>query len=495
MRRLVLGCGTVGQTVIEELLEQPGSLRVVTDDSGRVTALRDESVSAVEADPTDPANYPEQADLVAVLDEDPTVNRTAAARARERYPDAFLLAYTGGDPGGDGSDSPGEDADTAVTTPPLETVADTVLDPVDVTVDRALAAAGGGVADRLHRLLRAIRDVEGRLIVVAHDNPDPDALASAVALAQLAERAGVPADAGYHGNISHQENQALVNLLDLPLRNLSDVDVLAEYDGVALVDHSRPGVNDSLPPDIRPVAVIDHHPPREPVDAEFIDLRVEAGATSTLLAEYFDGLDRNPGSTVATALLYGIRIDTHDFIREVSEADFVAAANLLPAVDTTVLKQVEAPSVSPEVFDVIGRAVREREIQGAALAACVGRISDRDALAQAAELLLGMEGITTTLVYGYRDDTVYASGRTRGNDIDLGETARDAFGQIGSAGGHADMAGAQLPLGILADVDEGSDEALTDVVRSLVADRFFEAINVSPPTSGFDPDSIEYQEE
>ncbi|SHG82475.1 DHH family phosphoesterase [Halobaculum gomorrense] len=470
MRRLVLGCGTVGSDIIEALTGRTGDLHVITDDSGRVSALRDEHVAALEADPRDPDNYPDHANLVVVAGASATANLTVADRARERFPDAALVAYAGDD---------ATEADLRA----LRELADRVIDPIGVVADRVLDVATGATAERLRGLVRTLRSVEGTLAVVAHDNPDPDAIASAIALVRIARFAGTDAEACYYGDISHQENRALVNLLDIEMRQLDpDTDPREEFAGFALVDHSRPGVNDSLPEEIDPLVVIDHHPPREPIDAEFLDLRDDVGATSTLLVEYLDRLGVTPDTQVATALLYGIRIDTKDFTREVSEADFDAAASLLSHADASVLDRVESPSFDPAVLNVLARAIGAREQRGSVVASCVGEIADRDALAQAAERLLDMEGVNTTLVYGYRDGVVYASGRTRGTDLDLGETLRDALDQIGSAGGHADMAGAQISLGILGDVGEDSKESLTEIVRDIVAGRFFETLEDAPAT-------------
>jgi nanoRNase/pAp phosphatase (c-di-AMP/oligoRNAs hydrolase) len=468
MRRLVLGCGTVGHDVVATLVDRPGELHVVTDDSGRATALREENVGAVEADPADPSTYPDRADLVVVADDAAERNRTIAERAREQFPDAMLVAYAG------------QDADQA-DREALAALADRVVDPVGAVADRVLASARGEPAERMRRLLRALREVEGTLAVVAHDSPDPDAIASALALVRLAESAGVDAEACYYGDISHQENRALVNLLDLRLTRLDpEVDPREDFDAFALVDHSRPGVNDSLPEDIRPTVVVDHHPPRIPVEATFLDVRSRVGATSTLLADYLERFGVVPDEQVATALLYGIQVDTRDFTRETAEADFDAAAFLLPHSDHDVLERVESPSVSSDVLDTLARAIRNREAHGETVASCVGELADRDALAQAAEQLLNMEGVTTTLVYGFKDGTVYVSGRTRGTDLDLGETLRDALGQIGSAGGHADMAGAQVPLGILAEVEEDETESVAEIVHDVVAGRFFETLTDAP---------------
>jgi nanoRNase/pAp phosphatase (c-di-AMP/oligoRNAs hydrolase) len=478
--RLVLGCGMVGHAIVDRLVARSArDLHVVDAHERRVTALRDENVDAVTGDPSDAAAYPETVDVVLVADDDPATNRAAAETARERFPDAVLVAYTG-------TDATEADRDA------LAAVADSVLDRERLLADSVSALTTGDGADRVTRLLRALRAIDGRLAVVTHDNPDPDAIASALALARIARSVGLTADACYFGDISHQENRALVNLLDLNLVRLQrGDDPLAEYGGVALVDHSRPGVNDGLPEETPVDVVIDHHPPRGPVNARVPDLRHEVGATSTLLVDYFDRLGIDPDRTTATALLYGIRVDTKDFTREVSGRDFEAAGFLLPFVDTGVLDEVETPSMSAEVLETTAKAIRNREVRGSVVASGVGRVHDRDALAQAAERLLAIEGLDVVLVHGILDDTIYASGRARGSAVDLGEVLRDAFDQIGSAGGHADMAGAQIPLGIWADVDESLNETLESAVAANINGRFFETVSsfrtVTPSDGETDP--------
>jgi nanoRNase/pAp phosphatase (c-di-AMP/oligoRNAs hydrolase) len=445
------------------MAEWPGELTVLSRRGGVVDSFREEGVDADRRAPDDEEAYPDRADVVFVASDDAATNIDAARLVRERFPDAHVVGYLG----------QGADHDDRET---LTSLVDRTVDGRDVLFTRIMDLAGGPSADRLHRLYRVLRSLDGRLAVMMHDNPDPDAIASAIALCRIAETVGVEADACYFGEISHQENRALVNLLDLDLRELDPGDTVDDYAGVALVDHSRPGVNDGLPESVDVDIVIDHHPPRAPVEGRFLDLRRDMGSTSTLLVDYLRRLNIEPGTTVATALLFGIRVDTKDFTREVSPADFEAAAFCLPHADLTLLQRVESPSMSPEVLETIGRAIRNRDVRGEALASNVGEVRDRDALAQAADRLLGMDGAKIALVYGFMDGTVYVSGRARGTEVDLGETLRDALGPIGSAGGHADMAGAQIPLGILADVGRSSRDSLERVVSEVIAGRFFETL-------------------
>ncbi|ESS08236.1 MAG: exopolyphosphatase-related protein [uncultured archaeon A07HN63] len=468
MRRLVLGDRAAGGAVTDHIADQPGTLYVVTDDRGWVTTLREDGIRAVEADPTDVSNYPDIADTVVVAATDPERHGRIAMRAREVFPEATLLSTT--------HDTAGESHGQQ-----LDAVADRYIDPDAEMADRLLAVAGEPHGDRIARLLSAIRPLSAPLAVVTHDNPDPDAIASALALTRIAEWAGVDSEAYYFGEITHQENRALVNLLSLPLTATSTESFSPdEFGAIALVDHARPGVNDSLPPGTPVGLVVDHHPQRQPIDERegFLDIRPDIGSTSTIMVEYLRQLGLTPDESLATALLYGIQTDTDQFTRGVSDADFTAAAFLSDHAAEDAIARIDSPDVSSSVLDTLATAIEDREVRGSALASCVGQLGDRDALSQAADELLDMEGIETVIVFGYTEETIYVSGRTRSSAVDLGETLRDALGQIGGAGGHANMAGAQVPMGVLDTVEEW--ETLSIVVHDTIAGRFFEALDSAP---------------
>ncbi len=473
----MLGCGSIGHAIVDSVADWFGTLVVVDESESRVETLRTEGISAIRGDPTDPETIAERprVDLTFVCSDNAEKNWLAARAVREVHPEAYLVVYAGNRPSEEIRDE-------------LDELADKFIDPGGALVDHLLPLTDGDTAFRTHELQRTLRDIDGKLGIFMHDNPDPDAIASAVALERMAESVGIKAETCYFGAISHQENRAFVNLLDLDLRNFEEGADLSEFAGLALVDHSSPGVNDQLPEETPIDIIIDHHPPNHPVEAQFVDLRSGVGATSSLLADHLEQLGILPDERVATGLLYGIRVDTKDFIREVSEADFEAAAFLLPHANTSTLERVETPSINADTFETISRAIRNRELDGTVLASCVGSLSDRDALSQAADRLLNMEGVTVTLVFGFIDGTVYVSARARGTDVELGETMRAAFGQIGSAGGHADMAGAQIPLGLLGEVEDDEEESLSTIVGDIITDRFFETIRSRPGPGDFETD-------
>ena len=464
--RLVLGCDATGLSIVTDLSARRGELYVLEPDASRVEQLRNEKVPAEQADvrdPTDIAQLSIDPDVVIVLGEDPTQNRNAVEAAEETYPEAFIIAFAGIDASRD-------------TIEVLESIADAVISPGALLVDYFDELLTAGYLPRLQGLREALWDLDGTLGIFTHDNPDPDAISSAMALSTIAEWFGVDAVACYYGDISHQENRAFVNLLDLDLRNVEPDDDL-EFDHYALVDHSGPGVNDQLPPETAIDIVIDHHPPKTEIEADFVDIRPDIGANSTMMVDYLEGYDLEVPRSLATGLLYGIRVDTRDFQRNATSEDFQAAAYLLPKVDTDVLHRVENPSLSPETLDIIGRSIRNRKTRGPILTTCAGPISDRDALAQAAERLLNLDGVDVTIVYGYREGQIFLSGRARGVDLDLGEALREAFGDIGNAGGHANMAGAQIPMGLFDSVETDSRSAMTEMIETVVEERFFAVVH------------------
>lgn len=478
--RLLLGCeaGTVGHA-LAELARKQGDrpLHVVTTDPEQ-QEFPQQGVTITAADPANAdalRGIEEAIASVFVGTDSPERNVAIARAATEALEDVPIVAYSGRRP-------------TETDRDALESLTDAVVDRESTLEAYTNDTVLGQPAHRARQLYDVLTDIDGRLAVMLHDNPDPDAIASGIALTTLARSVGVDTEACYFGEISHQENRALVNLLDLPLHALDDPEAVAEFSAVALVDHSSPGVNNQLPEETPVDIVIDHHPASRPIEGRHIDVRSDVGSTSAILVEYFTRLDVPIDKTLATALSFGIQTDTDDFSRKVARLDFEAAAEIVPLVDSGALDRIERPTVSPETFETLARAIRDSRIREGVCTSCVGPLRDRDALAQAADRLLDMEGVDASFVYGFAEGTVYISARARRTDLDIGELLRDAFDRIGSAGGHAGMAGAQIPLGFLGEETEDNEELLTRIVREVIDERFFETLSAHREGSARLPD-------
>ncbi len=333
--------------------------------------------------------------------------------------------------------------------------------------------------------LRELLAAGDELTIVCHNNPDPDCLASALALGHVAADAGIDErHILYSGTISHQQNRAFVNLLDIDVRPFDPDEVVDRPEGslLALVDHSTPGENNEVPVGTSVDVVIDHHP-ADGVEARYVDHRVGAGATATILTEYLVELDVEFETTLATALLFAIRRETLGFLRETTGAEYRAAGRLHDHADVALLRRLSNPSVSGATIDAISDAIDNRTVRGSVLISHVGRTSERDALPQAADYLASLEGVETTVVFGIVDGAIQLSGRSTDARIHVGDALAETFDDVGSAGGHREMAGGEIPLGIFADYED-DEGLLVDVVVEIITDRLVAVLHLADDANG-----------
>jgi nanoRNase/pAp phosphatase (c-di-AMP/oligoRNAs hydrolase) len=136
--------------------------------------------------------------------------------------------------------------------------------------------------------------------------------------------------------------------------------------------------------------------------------------------------------------------------------------------------------MSPETLDVLAEAIRNREVSGSHLVSNAGFIRDRDALAQAAQHLLNLEGITTTAVFAIAEDTIYLAAKSKDIRMNIGRVLEDAFGEMGEAKGHSTDASVEIPLGIFTGIEASEDnrETLLELTREAVRKKLFDAMGV-----------------
>ena len=299
--------------------------------------------------------------------------------------------------------------------------------------------------EHLNRLLEAVGKARS-VLILPHNEPDPDAIASAVALTYLlTEKLDVEAHLAYQGIIGRAENKALVRYLGSPFRRLTTSD-LRRSDCIALVD-AQPGAgNVTLSPESSVAIVIDHHPPRDATgSAAFADVRPELGATSTILTEYLQTAGLKPPQTIATALFYGIKADTMGLIRSTSPADAAAFCYLQSQVDMEALAKIEHAQVPAEYFKSFVLALQSARIYDRVVIAFLGPVDYPDLGAEMADILLRLRGIRWVVCIGTYNDLVMVSVRTR-NRRGAGQLVQEIIGNRGTAGGHGTMAGGQVPF-------------------------------------------------
>jgi nanoRNase/pAp phosphatase (c-di-AMP/oligoRNAs hydrolase) len=300
---------------------------------------------------------------------------------------------------------------------------------------------------KLDRLVQYARGHK-KALILTHDNPDPDSIASAVALAHILERmAEMEAIVAYGGIVGRAENRALVRVLKLPVVPISRV-VFEDHDLICMVDTQPEQGNHSLPARHFPDVVIDHHPERpETRLAPIADVGGEIGATSTVIVEYFRASGLEMPAQIATALYYGIKADTRDLGRQTTPADVDAYLWLFPMVDKEALAEIEHPRLPIEYFQLYHTAIERALVYDHTVVCDLGEIYAPDMVAEVAERFLFLEDVKWSLAYGEYEGQLYFSLRTSDRRMNAGRLIREVIEEKGgSAGGHGSMAGARVPL-------------------------------------------------
>ncbi|TKJ29954.1 MAG: hypothetical protein CEE40_06610 [Chloroflexi bacterium B3_Chlor] len=314
-------------------------------------------------------------------------------------------------------------------------------------------------AEAVEALFEVARGVRSALIVT-HDDPDPDAIASAMALAYLLEqRLGLKATLAHGGIIGRAENKAMVRLLSIEIRPLYELDP-RKYDVIALVDAQAGAGNVGLSEDITPTVLIDHHSEvqSEVEGVPFADIRTGYGATSTILSSYLKAVGLPPDPRTATALFYGIKSDTMGLARRAGDADVEAYLYLLPLADTKILAQIEQAQVPLAYFRAFERALERTFIYDDVVICSLGSMDWPDLAAEMADFLLRWEGARWIICTGLFDDEIVISVRTNDLEGNAGRVVQEVVSGMGTGGGHDLMAGGRIPL---------DDQSPRDVVREL----------------------------
>ena len=299
--------------------------------------------------------------------------------------------------------------------------------------------------DRLAALLRAVQGA-AEVLIIPHNDPDPDAIASAVAMRYLLhETLGVEGRIVYRGIVGRAENKALLRYLEWPLQQLRFSQPCPPLPTV-LID-TQPGAgNNALSVQCELAAVIDHHPLRQETNqATHPDVRSSIGATSTMLTGYLRAAQIDLPGWLATALFYGIKTDTMGLSRGVCDLDVDAYFFLQPQIDMQALVQIERARVPPQYFQSLVGALQAARTYGHVVVSYLGMMHYPGLAAEMADLLLRLEGAEWVLCLGAFGDELILSLRSS-HDEDADRVVQGIVRERGTAGGHGAMAGGQVPL-------------------------------------------------
>ncbi|MBR9990626.1 MAG: DHH family phosphoesterase [Gemmatimonadetes bacterium] len=410
-------------------------------------------------DPTDPDTYEwvrAAPSVTAVIDLDAAIARQVLNALRRVRPDAAVMLLS---PGADAENEPGDG-----------TLArrGRLRDVLRVDVEEELERLE---AERRGYCLKEFAAGPDVVPILIHNDPDPDAVSSALAVAELLGGSAERTPIVTLDPMTRPENRRMAALLRISVTEITR-DELMRFDRVITVDTQPNGMQHEGRPRF---AVIDHHPPEEGYTTEFKDIRPHYGATATMMTEYLRAIDESLiNSDLATALLFGIRTDTDALMRGVTAADVAAYAWLQIHADVQLIRRFERPSYSRRMSSAFGNALAGAEYDDELIVVHLGELRDTEShvLADLADFCLTIENITWVIAAAEIESSLVLTLRHAGKGPGAGTLARAIAQMGGDGGGHETMARAVLPMGRARELLEGEPDvpAIRRFVRRVMAE-------------------------
>jgi nanoRNase/pAp phosphatase (c-di-AMP/oligoRNAs hydrolase) len=321
--------------------------------------------------------------------------------------------------------------------------------------------AKGRDASKRLELLREVAAKGERLLILLYQNPDPDALGSALALRRLICGRRENCTITYTGEIGRPENAAMIRLLRIPVVPFQKK-MLESHDLYAVVDAQPTFFKEHKDlSELRFNMVIDHHPRQKGYSADLVDVRPSYGSTSTIMTEYMRQSRVRMTATLATALYYGLETDTASLQRVATDADISAFRYLRSRVNMHIIRKVENSHFPLHMLDHFGTAIARRRVAGEIIYSHLGKAEVTDIPAQVADFFMGVYEIGWAIVSAIVGSELTVVLRSDGYKKDAGKVAAAAFNDIGSAGGHRTMARAEISMSTLKDRLSGlTDESI-----------------------------------
>lgn len=328
------------------------------------------------------------------------------------------------------------------------------------------------------RLIKALQE-KGRslspLTILTHDHPDPDALASAWALAHLAQSLGkVRCRIVYGGAIGRAENRIMAERLLVPARPLRKGE-LAGVPHLALVDTQPPFKNNRCPPRRIPDLIIDHHPKHADTQADLPLIDEGVGATTTILVEALLAAGVRVPQRLATALVYGIGSETQNLGREATPRDMDAYQAFWPKANMRALWRISYPQRPEAFFRSLASGIRDAFVVGRVIGTHLGDVGTPDRVAQIADFLLTLEKMGWSVVTGRYAGRLHVSLRSNDHGAEAGRLLKRLLGGGNRGGGHGMIAGGSVELAEGANESawrEAEDKIMSDFLGSQGLDPF-----------------------
>ena len=306
-------------------------------------------------------------------------------------------------------------------------------------------------SEKLRRFYDQFSGNDHALIVI---NADPDAIASAMAVSRLLWRRVINVTISHINAINRPDNLAMLKLLGVSLVPHTDIEI-SQYSKMVIVD-SQPDHNEFMNR-LNPHVIIDHHP-ETGAKAPYLDIRPNYGATASIMTEYLRAARIKPSVKLATGLYHAIKTDTNAFKGQTVIEDVRAFQYLFRYVNIHLARKIEQADLRFDFLKYFKTALQNMLLRKGRVFVHLGPVVNPDICVIIADFFMRIVSVTWSIVSGTYDKKLVIIFRNDGIRKNAGNVAKKGFGQFGSAGGHKNMARAEIALADLSEQIDFRDE-------------------------------------
>lgn len=309
---------------------------------------------------------------------------------------------------------------------------------------------------------------KGREIYIqTHNFPDPDAIASAFGLQKLMEEYGISSVLCYEGHIDHLSTRKMVETFGIKIFPYDElINEMKEDDYIVCVDSQKNAGNIT---DFKgdEVACIDHHPSFVKTEYKYSDIRI-TGACASIIAGYYKDMGKIPEGNTASALLYGIRMDTLQLTRGVTSFDLEMVSFLFPLSDNLLLNKLERNVLGIESLKAYGAAIENIKLYGSVGMTGIPFSCPDALIGILADFILALDEVDVSIIYSSREDGIKFSVRSEIDDVHAGILINKALKGLGFGGGHAAMAGGRIPPENIHELGHYPDNSIKEMFMKII---------------------------
>lgn len=281
-----------------------------------------------------------------------------------------------------------------------------------------------------------------KVYLQTHNFPDPDSLASAFGMQMFLKAHGVNTTICYDGKIEKNSTKRMMEEFGIKAFHIDEINDMTEQDYIVTIDSQK--YNSNLTDFIGDeIGCIDHHPTSIPCSYEYSDIRI-CGACSSIVTSYFIESNTSMSKNIATALLYGIKMDTDSFNRGVTDFDIEMFAYLHKIADNQKIVNMYNNNMEIEDLYAYGDAIRNIMIYENVGFAKISFDCPDGLIAMISDFILGLDVVEFSVVYATREDGYKFSVRNETANYHAGTVTQKALDGLGGGGGHFSMAGGMI---------------------------------------------------